>query len=85
MATTTRPALPPIHRTAEPVDCKLEMRWVSEHRKEYVGEWIALDGDRLLAHGTDAKAVFAAARSQVPVPFVAHIYPDDDLPTVGGF
>jgi hypothetical protein len=61
------------------------MRWVSEHRKEYIGEWIALDGDRLLAHGTDAKAVFAAARSQVEVPFVAHIYPDDDLPTVGGF
>ena len=85
MPTTTKPALSPIRRIAKPVDCTREPRWVREHEHEYVGEWVVLDGDRLIAHGKDADAVFAAARSQVAVPFLAHFRPDDGLPTVGGF
>ena len=85
MPMTTKPPLPPIHRLAEPLDCKLEMRWISQHRHEYIGEWVALDGDRLIAHGKDADTVFAAARSQIAIPFLAHCQPDDELPTVGGF
>jgi hypothetical protein len=32
-----------------------ERAWISAHRDEYLGQWVALDGDRLVAHGTDAK------------------------------
>ena len=84
MSTTARPPLPSIRSVAEPLDCKLEMRWISEHRKEYPGEWVALDGDRLIAHGKQGAAVIAAARAQLAIPFLFRC-PDDDLPTVGGF
>ena len=84
MSTTARPPLPPIRRVAEPLDCKLEMRWISDHRKEYPGEWVALDGDRLIAHGKRGADVIAAARAQLAVPFLFRC-PDDDLPSVGGF
>jgi hypothetical protein len=38
-----------------------EMRWLAEHHDEihekYPGEWLALDGSRLLAHGEDLHEV----------------------------
>jgi hypothetical protein len=48
-----------------------EMRWLEEHEAEYAGQWLALDGDRVLACGADAKQVYAAARAAgIDVPFV---------------
>lgn len=59
------------------------MRWMNEHSPEYAGEWVALDGDRLIAHGKDSKSVFAAARADSSTyPFVTFI-PPADLPFVG--
>ncbi|MCI0661467.1 MAG: hypothetical protein L0220_10370 [Acidobacteria bacterium] len=29
------------------------MRWLNEHGDEYIGEWIALDRERLLFHETN--------------------------------
>ena len=40
------------------------MSWISEHREEFDGQWVALDGATLLAHGTDGKKVHAAAQSK---------------------
>ena len=34
-----------------------EIAWIEEHRDEYLGQWVALNGNRLLAHGTNAKEV----------------------------
>ena len=49
----------------------LEQRWLAEHREEYLGEWVALQGDRLIAHGHDSREVYRAARSAgIGVPFV---------------
>ena len=42
-------------------DSAREFRWLTEHAREYAGQWVALDGDRLIANGKDAKEVFAAA------------------------
>ena len=39
-----------------------ERAWISAHRDEYLGQWVTLDGDRLVAHGTDAKKVYDEAR-----------------------
>ncbi len=48
----------PTHPMSSP-----ERRWLRQHSHEYPGEFLAVEGDQLIAHGTDAKAVFAAARA----------------------
>lgn len=40
-----------------------ERCWLRQHSHEYLGEYLAVEGDQLVAHGTDANAVFAAARA----------------------
>lgn len=61
-----------------------EMEWLSKHRHEYPGEYVALDGDRLVSHGTDGREVYRQARAAgVKVPFMAHIEPADALPFGG--
>lgn len=61
-----------------------ERAWIEQHRDEYLEQWVALDGDRLLAHGSDAREVYLAARSAgVSVPYVERIKPNDGLPFGG--
>jgi len=63
---------------------EIERRWIDEHRDEYLGQWVALEGARLLASGEDARAVYSAARaSGVHAPFVMRVEPRDDLPFGG--
>ncbi|MDQ3684598.1 MAG: DUF5678 domain-containing protein [Acidobacteriota bacterium] len=69
----------PTHRTHE-----RERAWIEANRDEYLGQWVALDGDKLLAHGHDAREVADAARGQgVTAPFMEHIRPKDNLPFGG--
>ncbi len=42
-------------------DSTREMRWIAEHQREYVGQWVALDGDRLIAASSNHEEVAAAA------------------------
>ncbi len=42
-------------------DSTREMRWIAEHQHEYVGQWVALDGDRLIAASPNHEEVAAAA------------------------
>jgi uncharacterized protein DUF5678 len=71
-------------RIGHPIDFTREQAWLKEHRNEYVGQWVALDGDRLLAHGTDARDVYDKARDRgVPVPSVVKIEASDELPFGG--
>ncbi len=68
----------------QPADCERELRWLAEHRQEYAGQWVALDGDRLLAHGFNAREVHAAARrSRGRLPLVTRIEPLNQLPFGG--
>jgi hypothetical protein len=49
-------------------------QWIAAHRAEYLGQWVALEGDRLISHGPDALQVDAAARAAgVAAPFVVRI------------
>lgn len=62
-----------------------EMRWLSEHRREYIGQWVALDGERLVSHNEDLGKVFDEAHAQgVLSPFTAFME-DPDQPTMGGW
>ncbi len=56
------PNVPRIVGTYTPKDRSQENEWVRQHREEYAGQWVALDGDRLLAHGFRLKEVVEAAK-----------------------
>ncbi len=71
-------------RRVPPIDLSLELRWLKEHRHEYPEQWVALDGDRLVGHGPNAREVYAAARAAgVKSPFVEFISAADELPFGG--
>lgn len=38
-----------------------ELQWLVDHGRQHAGQWVALDGDRLIAHGPVASEVFDAA------------------------
>jgi hypothetical protein len=60
------------------------LKWMEEHEAEYAGQYIALDGDRLVAHGADPNEVFAALRAAAPpVPYFGYIPPADTPPILG--
>jgi hypothetical protein len=66
------------------IDLSREMRWLKEHRHEYIGQWVALDGDQLISAGPNARQVSEAAQAAgVKVPFIAQIDPPDELPFGG--
>jgi hypothetical protein len=50
------------------------LKWIDEHREEYDGQFILLEGDELIAHGTDAKALYAEARARgIETPLVHRV------------
>ena len=58
-------------------------RWIAAHEHEYGGEWIALDGDRLIAHDKNGDVVFATARADgCERPLVYFVIPADAPPFI---
>ena len=58
-------------------------RWINEHADEYPGEWLALDGDQLLAHGTGLAEVAAAARAAgIQFPLLHLVEPPREHPYI---
>ncbi len=56
------PIKPRIISTNGPMkDRSRESEWLHEHSEEYAEQWVALDGDRLLASGPELKPVAGAA------------------------
>lgn len=62
-----------------------ERRWLAAHGTEYAGQWVALDGDRLLCHGADARSVYAEARRKATgsIPLVVRLEAQTELPFGG--
>ena len=44
-------------------DFTADRQWLAEHRDEYAGQWVALEGGQLISHGLNAKEVHQAAQS----------------------
>ena len=77
-----RPAVRPV-RTP---DRTRETKWVGDNRSAYADQWVAVEGDHLIAAGPDAREVFDAAKAEgIETPFVVHILPEDSLPFVPGW
>lgn len=56
------------------IELKKEFNWLSSHPKErikYAGEYIAVVGTSIVAHGKDPEAVLKKARKHSPDPFLA--------------
>jgi hypothetical protein len=56
----------------------VELAWLQRHEAElarlYPGQWIALDGDRLVAHADDLPGLLALARQAGhPHPFITAV------------
>jgi predicted DNA-binding antitoxin AbrB/MazE fold protein len=48
----------------EPIDERTEeMQWLSKESGPYEGQWVALQGNRLVAHGTQLRLVSEAAKA----------------------
>jgi len=60
--------------TDERAKFQLAMKWLDENRQNFLGQWVCLDGDRLVAYGADALKIYKEAREKgIEVPFVEHI------------
>ncbi len=65
-------------------DDKRERQWVKDHKQAYAGQWVALDGDRLVAASFVQQEVVDAVDVSSPnPPLVLRIPSPDDLPYVG--
>jgi hypothetical protein len=73
------------HLPSKPMpDSTREMRWLAEHQREYVGQWVALDGDRLIAASPNHEEVAAAAEADgAYLPLFTYI--DDPDKVYAGF
>jgi hypothetical protein len=61
-----------------------EMLWLAHQAGPYAGQWVALSGSRLIAHGADAATVREAARAAgVERPLLTHLPEDAELPFGG--
>lgn len=40
------------------------LQWIDEHKEEFDGQFVVLDGDQLITHGTDSKTVYDEARAK---------------------
>lgn len=69
---------------AEQIKFQAAMSWIDENRQKYVGEWVCLDGDKLVAHGADAVKLFREAKEKgIEISFVEHLV-EENKPCGGG-
>ena len=60
-----------------------ELRWLALNRQRYAGQWVALEGDALLAVGDSAREVYAAIASHPGTPLVTRVEPEEQVPFAG--
>jgi hypothetical protein len=57
---------------------RLAQKWIEEHKEEFDGQFVLLEGDRLIAHGTNPKLLYDTARANgIEIPFVKRITAKD--------
>ena len=62
-----------------------EREWLRVNSSRYAGKWLVIEGDALIAEGSDALVVLQRARQQgIAVPFLIHV-PVEPRPPFGGW
>ena len=70
-----------VTRTNKPfIDRTREMNWIQQHGNDYAGQFIAVSGDQLVAHGTRAREIYTKAREHQAI--VYYVEKNPDLPYV---
>jgi excisionase family DNA binding protein len=64
-------------------DMSKDMRWLSQHRQEYAGKWVAVYEDRLIASSESAAEVYAE-KDKSGLPQVLVTYIEEPLPNQRG-
>jgi Family of unknown function (DUF5678) len=67
--------LPQVRKARLPyIDRSREMAWIAAHQEEYAGQWVVLDGDRLIGHGDDPLPIVEKARQEgIDRPLIMHL------------
>ena len=61
-----------------------ELAWLMKNQGDYAGQWLALEGDELIAHGYDLVEVSKEAKAKgVDNPIFAHAEDSNALPFAG--
>ncbi len=64
---------------------KKARKWLDENSDKYMNQWVCLEADKLIAHGTDALEVHQKAIAQgIESPFLHHIVEEPKF-YVGGW
>ncbi len=66
--TLAPPKVVSVEASPAPADRSREFRWLEKESQALRGQWVALDGDRLLAAAESLKAVLAQLNRMVPRP-----------------
>lgn len=66
-------------------DPEPSLRWIRERREEFAGQYVALDGDRLIAHSVNPDEVIAAVRAAGLNGVFFMLIPPVDEPVFAGF
>lgn len=78
---------PPLDKRVpcEPMpDRTREWEWIKQHKREHAGQWVALDGDRLIAASPNRLEISAAIKADgAKLPLIHRIPSPDDLPYIG--
>lgn len=71
--------------SSEPVnERREELRWLARESRAYAGQWVAIEGSRLVAHGERLALVKAAANAAgVSDPLFARVPMDPEAPFGG--
>jgi plasmid stability protein len=65
-------------------DRSREQQWLEQHRAEYIGRYVALHGDQLVAVGDGAKEVADVARAQGITDALIVFVEEHDATTISG-
>jgi uncharacterized protein DUF5678 len=70
----TDKTLPRARKVSRPyIDRSRELAWLAEHERNYAGQWVVLEGERLIGHGADPTPFVDEARAEgIECPFVVH-------------
>lgn len=58
---------------------KKARKWLDENGEKYMNQWVCLDGDKLIAHGSDALEVHRQAKEAgIEIPYLEQIVEESD-------